>query len=591
MMEVEITPAQQSQQDINLIDILWRQDIDLGVGREVFDYSQRQKEYELEKQKKLEKERQEQLQKEQEKAFYSHLQLDEETGEFIPIQQTAPTETGATQALNSSLQNKSDLGQGGTLSFDECMKILADTFQFAGDNEATTMTYQPEVSTPLLQANQIFLPPEQNIQINPLQSTIVDGESMHDMEQTWEELLSIPELQCLSHELESMVDLSMYPSPEAIAVTETTTNYSFLDPLSAMEKPADNTGPVFSNDFGSSFVNEIPAGNTNATFNVESFCDDIFTLVDPKATSAVPLTETSGHSLTELLHENVDITDLSLCKAFNGNSSPEFRDSDSGISVNASPCGTSPHQSVGSSVYGDAPFSYSDSEMEDIDSMPGSIPHNPPEKHPTTFTEDMFFSLSPFVTHDSNHFEEDFHNSPSKDLPASPGHSNSPFAKDKSLSRLEARFTRDQQRAKALNIPFSVDKIVNLPVDDFNEIMSKHQFNEAQLALIRDIRRRGKNKVAAQNCRKRKMENIVELETDLDKLKYEKEKLLAEKGEYNDSLRLLKKQLGSLYMEVFNKLRDDDGKPYSPHEYSLQQTKDGNVFLVPKSKKIEIKKE
>lgn len=71
---------------MNLIDILWRQDIDLGARREVFDFSQRQKEYELEKQKKLEKERQEQLQKEQEKALLAQLELDEETGEFVPVQ-------------------------------------------------------------------------------------------------------------------------------------------------------------------------------------------------------------------------------------------------------------------------------------------------------------------------------------------------------------------------------------------------------------------------------------------------------------------------------------------------------------------------
>lgn len=71
-------------------------------------------------------------------------------------------------------------------------------------------------------------------------------------------------------------------------------------------------------------------------------------------------------------------------------------------------------------------------------------------------------------------------------------------------------------------------------------MMSKEQFNEAQLALIRDIRRRGKNKVAAQNCRKRKLENIVELEQDLDHLKDEKEKLLKEKGENDKSLHLLK---------------------------------------------------
>lgn len=71
---------------MDLIDILWRQDIDLGVSREVFDFTQRLQ-HELEKQKTLERqERQEQLQKEQEKAFFAQLQLDEETGEFLPIQ-------------------------------------------------------------------------------------------------------------------------------------------------------------------------------------------------------------------------------------------------------------------------------------------------------------------------------------------------------------------------------------------------------------------------------------------------------------------------------------------------------------------------
>lgn len=87
---------------MDLIDILWRQDIDLGVSREVFDFSQRQKDYELEKQKKLEKERQEQLQKEQEKAFFAQLQLDEETGEFLPIQPAQHIQTDASGSASYS---------------------------------------------------------------------------------------------------------------------------------------------------------------------------------------------------------------------------------------------------------------------------------------------------------------------------------------------------------------------------------------------------------------------------------------------------------------------------------------------------------
>lgn len=47
--------AHAHSQDIDLIDILWRQDIDLGAGREVFNYSSRLKESEAEKLKEDEK--------------------------------------------------------------------------------------------------------------------------------------------------------------------------------------------------------------------------------------------------------------------------------------------------------------------------------------------------------------------------------------------------------------------------------------------------------------------------------------------------------------------------------------------------------
>ena len=56
--------------------------------------------------------------------------------------------------------------------------------------------------------------------------------------------------------------------------------------------------------------------------------------------------------------------------------------------------------------------------------------------------------------------------------------------------------TRDEKRARALNVPISVDDIINLPMDEFNERLSKFDLSEAQLSLIRDIRRRGKNKVS-----------------------------------------------------------------------------------------------
>lgn len=408
-------------------------------------------------------------------------------------------------------------------------------------------------------------------------------------------------MQCLNIQNDKLVETNTVPSPET-KLREIDNSY-FYSSIPSLEKEVGNCSPHFLNAFEDSFSSilstEDPSQltgnslNSNATISTD-FGDEFYSafIAEPSISNSMPSSAFS-QSLSELIHGPIDISDLSLCKAFNQNypeSTAEFNDSDSGISLNTSPSMASPEHSVESSIYGDTPLGFSDSEMEEIDSAPGSVKQNGPKTQPVQSSEDTVQPLSPAQGHSVPVSDAQCENTPKKELPVSPGHRRTPFTKDKHSNRLEAHLTRDELRAKALHIPFPVEKIINLPVDDFNEMMSKEQFNEAQLALIRDIRRRGKNKVAAQNCRKRKLENIVELEQDLDHLKDEKEKLLKEKGENDKSLHLLKKQLSTLYLEVFSMLRDEDGKPYSPSEYSLQQTRDGNVFLVPKSKKPDVKK-
>lgn len=144
-----------------------------------------------------------------------------------------------------------------------------------------------------------------------------------------------------------------------------------------------------------------------------------------------------------------------------------------------------------------------------------------------------------------------------------------------------ASLSRDERRAMALKIPFPMDKIINLPVDDFNELLTQYTLTDSQLALVRDIRRRGKNKVAAQNCRKRKLESIFHLERELNQLQAQREHLAQERLEFKRSLAFIKCRLTDLYSEVFSHLRDEDGQPYSIDEYSLQQTPDGKIYLVP----------
>ncbi|XP_066855279.1 nuclear factor erythroid 2-related factor 2 isoform X1 [Anser cygnoides] len=593
-MEIERPPA---AQDMNLIDILWRQDIDLGARREVFDFSQRQKEYELEKQKKLEKEREEQLQKEQEKALLAQLELDEETGEFVPVQPAQRVQSENTEPpITFSQSTHTSKPEAEALSFDDCMQLLAEAFPFIDDNEASSAAFQSMVPA------QIDTDPE-FISSNQTQSPespgivpLTDAENMQNIEEVWEELLSLPELQCLNIENDNLAEVSTITSPET-KPTEMHNGYNYYNSLPIMRKDV-NCGPDFLETVESPFPSILqPEDSSQLTVNSlnntstssPDFCEDFYTtFIYSKGDSDIATTNTISQSLAEILSEPIDLSDFSLWRAFNDEHSgtvPECNDSDSGISLNANSSVASPEHSVESSACGDKTFSCSDSEMEDVDSSPGSVPQSNASVYPLQFHDQVFSSVEPSTQPPSLQCT----NTPKKDPPAGPGHPKAPFTKDKPSGRLEAHLTRDEQRAKALQIPFPVEKIINLPVDDFNEMMSKEQFSEAQLALIRDIRRRGKNKVAAQNCRKRKLENIVELEQDLSNLKDEREKLLKEKGENDKSLRQMKKQLTTLYLEVFSMLRDEDGKSYSPSEYSLQQTRDGNVFLVPKSKKSETK--
>ncbi|XP_074551904.1 endoplasmic reticulum membrane sensor NFE2L1a [Halichoeres trimaculatus] len=155
-----------------------------------------------------------------------------------------------------------------------------------------------------------------------------------------------------------------------------------------------------------------------------------------------------------------------------------------------------------------------------------------------------------------------------------PYHSSSPRHVPDSKIR-----SRDERRARALKVPFSNDLIVNLPVEEFNDLLAKYKLSEEQLALVRDIRRRGKNKIAAQNCRKRKLDVLLELKDDVSGLRRYRSRLVREKQEALRSLQEMKRQLGALYQQVFSRLRDEEGRPLDAMEYLLQFEPDGGVTV------------
>ncbi|XP_011254802.1 segmentation protein cap'n'collar isoform X4 [Camponotus floridanus] len=181
---------------------------------------------------------------------------------------------------------------------------------------------------------------------------------------------------------------------------------------------------------------------------------------------------------------------------------------------------------------------------------------------------------------------EHVHHNHTYHLPAeSSGSLQRPISRDKKARKNdnEEHLTRDEKRARALNVPISVSDIINLPMDEFNERLSKYDLSEAQLSLIRDIRRRGKNKVAAQNCRKRKLDQIISLADEVKEMRDRKLRLIREREFMLIERQRVKDKFSQLYRHVFQSLRDSDGNPYHPYEYSLQQSADGNVVLIRRS--------
>ncbi|XP_027878746.1 endoplasmic reticulum membrane sensor NFE2L1a [Xiphophorus couchianus] len=148
-----------------------------------------------------------------------------------------------------------------------------------------------------------------------------------------------------------------------------------------------------------------------------------------------------------------------------------------------------------------------------------------------------------------------------------------------SLAPETKTWSRDKERARALRIPFSYQLIVNLPVEEFNHLLSSGQLSQQQLTLIRDIRRRGKNKIAAQNCRKRKLDVLLALEEDLKALRLQRSELLQEKRNSLRRLQDMKSRFGRLHQEIFSQLADDNGRPLDATEYTLRFGPDDTVTV------------
>ncbi|CAF0740277.1 unnamed protein product [Adineta steineri] len=121
----------------------------------------------------------------------------------------------------------------------------------------------------------------------------------------------------------------------------------------------------------------------------------------------------------------------------------------------------------------------------------------------------------------------------------------------RSSTRANYQGQQDEDTLRRYNIPLALYDITQSSTEEYNRHLARlSHLSQEQIHLIKDIRRRGKNKIAAQNCRKRKAINVESLLEEVDDLKRLKHDLEQRKKSFQQQIIETRNQYEYLHRQV-----------------------------------------
>ena len=130
--------------------------------------------------------------------------------------------------------------------------------------------------------------------------------------------------------------------------------------------------------------------------------------------------------------------------------------------------------------------------------------------------------------------------------------------------------------------PVSRDKLVSMPVEEFNQLLEQATLSEIEVAFMKEWRRRGKNKAAAQIARKRKREEVTDLDGEVKALRKQKAELNKKYDRLRSQIASLKKRSISAEDRVYRQQTKLTGKSVSRDTHLIHLTDDDKLLLVPR---------